>query len=377
MKRTTVWILVLTMLLGLLSGCRSTAAPAPTETAPAAPVTEAAPQETTQAQAEAQTQEFTDDVGRTVTLPAQITAIAISGPLSQVYILPLAGDMLVGVSNVYAKEQEKFLPDYLTQKTEIGQLYGGKATLNLEGLLAANPDVVIDIGQPKKSMKEDLDGLTAQTGIPFVHVDATVATAAQAYRTLGKLLGRQEQAEQIALWCENTYSRMEAIMEKVDGDNARKTILYCLGDKGTNVMAEGSFHADTVDMMGKNVASLDEVNPSGNGNEVDMEQLLLWNPEVLVFAPESCYDSVATDPQWSQMQAVANKQYYKTPYGPYGWLSSPPSVQRYLGMLWLGAVLYPDYIDYDLQTEVTEYYKMFYGCDLTDEMYQDLMKDAQ
>ena len=76
------------------------------------------------------------------------------------------------------------------------------------------------------------------------------------------------------------------------------------------------------------------------------------------------------------MQAVANKQYYKTPYGPYGWLSSPPSVQRYLGMLWLGAVLYPEYIDYDLQTEVTEYYKMFYGCELTDEMYQDLMKDA-
>ena len=376
MKKTTVWIMVLTLLLGLLSGCGTTAQPAPTETAPAAPTTQAPPQETTQAPTESQTQEFTDDVGRTVTLPAQITAIAISGPLSQVYILPLAGDMLVGVSNVYAKEQEKFLPDYLTQKTEIGQLYGGKATLNLEGLLAADPDVVIDIGQPKKGMKEDLDGLTAQTGIPFVHVDATVATAAQAYRTLGKLLGRVDRAEEIARWCENTYSRIEAIMEKVDADNARKTILYCLGDKGTNVMAEGSFHGETVDMMAKNIASLDEVSSSGNGNEVDMEQLLLWNPEVLVFAPESCYDTVATDPQWSQMQAVANKQYYKTPYGPYGWLSSPPAVQRYLGMLWLGAVLYPDYIDYDLQTEVTEYYKMFYGCELTDEMYQDLMKDA-
>lgn len=376
MKRTTVWILVLTMLLVLLSGCGSTAQSAPTEAATAAPATQAPPQETTQATTESQAQEFTDDVGRTVTLPAEITAIAISGPLSQVYILPLAGDMLVGVSNAYAKEQEKFLPDYLTQKTEIGQLYGGKATLNLEGLLAADPDVVIDIGQPKKSMKEDLDGLTAQTGIPFVHVDATVATAAQAYRTLGKLLGRADRAEEIAQWCENTYSRMEAIMEKVDGDNARKTILYCLGDKGTNVMAEGSFHAETVNMMGKNAASLEEVSSSGNGNEVDMEQLLLWNPEVLVFAPESCYDTVATDPQWSQMQAVANKQYYKTPYGPYGWLSSPPSVQRYLGMLWLGAVLYPEYIDYDLRTEVTEYYKMFYGCELTDEMYQDLMKDA-
>ena len=45
-----------------------------------------------------QTREFTDSTGRTVTLPADITKIAISGPLSQIYILPLAGDLLVGVS---------------------------------------------------------------------------------------------------------------------------------------------------------------------------------------------------------------------------------------------------------------------------------------
>ena len=67
---------------------------------------------------------------------------------------------------------------------------------------------------------------------------------------------------------------------------------------------------------------------------------------------------------------------YKTPAGPYGWLSSPPAVQRYLGMLWLGQLLYPEYTQYDLQTEVTEYYKLFYGCNLTDEMYQDLIADS-
>ena len=48
-----------------------------------------------------QTQEFTDSTGRTLTIPANITKIAITGPLSQVYIIPLAGDMLVGVSNAF------------------------------------------------------------------------------------------------------------------------------------------------------------------------------------------------------------------------------------------------------------------------------------
>ena len=68
--------------------------------------------------------------------------------------------------------------------------------------------------------------------------------------------------------------------------------------------------------------------------------------------------------------------FYKTPYGPYGWLSSPPAVQRYLGMLWLGELLYPDYTEYDLQEAVTEYYKLFYDCDLTEELYRDLLTNA-
>ena len=39
------------------------------------------------------------------------------------------------------------------------------------------------------------------------------------------------------------------MMEKVDADGARKTLLYCLGDKGVNVIARGSFHAETINFM--------------------------------------------------------------------------------------------------------------------------------
>ena len=323
-----------------------------------------------------ETREFTDSLGRTVTIPAQITRIAITGPLSQVYIIPLAGDMLVGVSNAFASDAALYLPSYISEKPEIGQLYGGKGEMNLEALLVAAPDVVIDIGEPKKTMVEDLDTLTAQTGIPFIHIDATVATAPEAYRTLGKLLGREEKAEELAVWGENAYTMIADMMAKVDADGARKSLLYCLGSKGTNVMAEGSFHAETVNMMAKNPAVVEEVSFSGDGNEVDLEQILLWNPEYIVFDPASCYDSVSGDAQWQELSAIASGNYYKTPYGPYGWLSSPPAVQRYLGMLWLGELLYPEYTQYDLQEEVAEYYALFYGCELTDEMYQTLIADA-
>jgi iron complex transport system substrate-binding protein len=107
-----------------------------------------------------------------------------------------------------------------------------------------------------------------------------------------------------------------------------------------------------------------------------MEQILLWNPDVLIFAPDSCYETVAESSQWRELDAVKNGTFYKTPSGPYGWLSSPPAVQRYLGMLWLGELLYPEYTDYDLQEEITDYYRLFYGCELTEELYWNLLENA-
>ena len=81
---------------------------------------------------------------------------------------------------------------------------------------------------------------------------------------------------------------------------------------------------------------------------------------------------MATDTAWQQAFAISGWNYYKTPYS---WplrlaLQPPPSVQRYLGITGWGALLYPDYCEYDLQTEVTGYYEgaRFYQCELTQEM---------
>ena len=147
----------------------------------------------------AETQEFTDSLGRTVTLPANIKKVAVSGPLAQTYLVPLCADLFAGFSIDYAPESLKYFPKELWELPHLGQLYGGKGTMDLEALLKAAPDVVIDIGEQKKDMAKDFDDLSAQTGIPFIHIDATVETAGEAYKILGELLGKQEQAEKLAL----------------------------------------------------------------------------------------------------------------------------------------------------------------------------------
>jgi iron complex transport system substrate-binding protein len=53
-------------------------------------------------------------------------------------------------------------------------------------------------------------------------------------------------------------------------------------------------------------------------------------------------------------------------------MGSPPSINRYLGMIWLGKILYPQYAGYDLYAETSEYYRLFYGKDLTREQFDRL-----
>lgn len=366
-KRLLALLLAISMTAALLSGCGAKA--------PAAEENNAAAEESKSENKPAE-RTFTDDLGREITgLPEKITKIAVSGPLTQVYVLPLAADLMVGVSKSAAADADKYLPEKVMQMTEVGQIHGTKADLDLEALLSAAPEAVIDVGDPKDSMSDEFNALQEQTGIPFIHINANVASAPDAYRKLGSLLGLEEKAEELASWCEKTYASAEALMKKVDADDARKGVLFCLGDKGLNVLAERSFHAETVNLMAKNLADISDVVSNGNGNETDLEQIMLWNPEVILFDGAASYAAVS-DPAWAEVNAVKEGNYYQTPYGPYGWLASPPSVQRYLGILWLGAVLYPDYIEYDLQEEVTEYYRLFYDCELTDEMYVELTKNA-
>ena len=319
------------------------------------------------------TRVFTDSVGREVEVPAQIDKVALSGPMAQIVLFALCPDKLVGVSNAWSTEAEQYLDEKYFTMPEIGQLYGGKGELNLETLLQSGAQVVIDVGEPKGSIAEDLDALQEQTGIPFVHITATTETTGDAYRMLGDLLNMKDEAETLAAYCEKIYDRTVSIAGSVEKAN----VLYVTGDMGQNVIAAGSYHAEILDLLTNNLAVVDEPSSKGTGNEVSMEQILTWDPDVVIFAPESIYDTVADDAAWQSVTAIKNGAYYEVPFVPYNWMGFPPSVQRYLGMMWLSKVLYPDATaEYDLFSDVQEYYKLFYHCDLTQAQFDALVANS-
>lgn len=365
MKRLLSILLVLCMVFSLAACGQKQDEPSATQDA--TPATTAPADE-----AEPTTRQFTDSVGRTVELPAEVTKVAVTGPMAQMVVFALCPDRLVGIANEWDASAEAYLDTEYYNLPLLGQLYGGKGEMNLETLLGSGAQVVIDVGEPKDTIVEDFDALQEQTGIPFVHISATIETMGDAYEKLGELLGMESEAKVLTDYCNETYGMVKDIADTVE----KVDVLYVLGDKGLNVIARDSYHAEIIDLLTNNLAVVDSPSSKGTGNEVDMEQLMLWNPDYIIFAPDSIYDSVADDPTWQDMTAIKNGTYYETPLGPYNWMGFPPSVQRYLGMLWMTKLLYPDAAQYDLREEIKEYFQLFYHCDLTDEQYDALVANS-
>ncbi|MEG2204790.1 MAG: ABC transporter substrate-binding protein, partial [Oscillospiraceae bacterium] len=294
--------LFLAVTIAALSGCGgsgSSAAPA-SAVAPAVPssAVSAVSEAVSNAASPSATRTFTDSAGRTVEIPAAPSRIAPSGPLAQIALFALAPDQLVCLSTKWDKRSTEYIGAAYLQLPVVGQLYGTKGTLNLEGLAAVEPQLVIDIGEAKKTVAEDMDALQKQVGVPTVFIEATTATMGDAYRMLGELLGMPDKAKVLADYCDEIYGKTTALMQTVGESKAK--ILYCLGESGSSVIANGSYHAEVLDLLSDNVAVLDNPTSKGTGNEVDFEQLYQWKPEVILFAPDGAYAKVEGDPRWQE-----------------------------------------------------------------------------
>lgn len=318
------------------------------------------------------TRPFTDDSGRTVTLDQEITRIAVSGNGAQIVVFALAPDMLVGVTSEWDEGSEAYIDAKYFNLPTLGQLYGGKGNLNLETLLAVAPQVVIDVGETKKGIAEDLDALTEQTGIPFVHISMALESLDETYLKLGELLGMEQEAQVLADYCREVYDRTKAI-----GEAAQKTtLLYVTGEEHLGVIAKDSYHSPIIDMLSDNLAVLESPSSKGTGNETDLEQILSWNPEMILFASPATYEEAKTDPLWQTVSAVKNGNYFLVPQLPYNFMGFPPSAQRLLGMTWMAKLLYPDLADYDMYEEIARHFDLFYHSELTREQFDVLMEGS-
>jgi iron complex transport system substrate-binding protein len=298
-----------------------------------------------------------DGAGRQVRIPAKVERVFPAGPPAAILLYTLAPDLLIGWPRANRPEEREFLLPEIGSRPEVGRITGRGNTANLELVLALKPDLILDAGSVRRTFAELADRVQEQTGIPYALLDGSFHAVAGTYRTLGQLTGYERRASQLAGWCDDT---MGALLSRIEASTSseKPRVYYARGPRGLETGLAGSINVETVEFLGAmNVAR----GAAGSGlANVSLEQVLAWNPEVIVTIDQTFAANVRSDPAWAGVRAVREGRVHLSPKLPFGWVDFPPSVNRMAGLWWLAKILYPDLFPEDIRTLTRDFYSLFY-----------------
>lgn len=375
-KGLALLLALLLPLAMLLSGCAQSAGPA--ASAEAVPTQEAAGAETAQdavappEEAAPQEREITDMAGRTMTVPSEIESVFSTGPVAAIYLYTLVPDKLLGWNYALNDIEKSIILEQYHDLPNFGQ---GDA-VNYEAVIAAGPTIALNVTSINDGSIDASDALAEQLGVPVVMVSSDLLDAPAVYRFMGELFGVEAQAEALAAYAEETFNAISSL----DIPNEEKVrIYYGNGEDSLETAPAGSSHGQIIDLVNAvNVADLE----LGDGSRVQIsaEQLLAWDPDVIIVNGEpkadmtgsAAAEAILADPLFATLKAVQNGAVYGTPNAPFSWVDRPPGPNRIVGMRWLSGLIYPEYLDYDVDEAVREFFQLFYHVELTDEQLTQL-----
>ena len=337
--------------------------------------TQSAEQDATQETAE--TREITDMAGRKVTVPTaeNIESVFSAGPVAAIFLYMVAPDKLLGW-NYELNDVEKSI---ILDKYQDLPNFGMGDAVNYEAVIAANPTIAINSGKINDAMVSDCDALSESLGIPVGAVDNELNNSAEAFRFMGELLGVEDHAEELAQYAEQIFTDINALSDIPE--EKKVSVYFGNGEDSLETAPRGSQHAQILDAINAvNVADLE----LGDGSRVQIsaEQLLAWDPDVIVVNGEpkadksgsSAAEDILSNPDYASLKAVQDQKVYGTPNAPFSWVDRPAGPNRLIGMRWFSALIYPEYIKCDINEEIHKFFDLFYHVDLSDEQLENVLK---
>ena len=325
----------------------------------------------------AETREITDMAGRKVTVPAaeNIESVFSAGPVAAIFLYMVAPDKLLGW-NYELNDVEKSI---ILDKYQDLPNFGMGDAVNYEAVIAANPTIAINSGKINDAMVSDCDALSESLGIPVVAVDNELNNSAEAFRFMGELLGVEDHAEELAQYAEQVFTDINALSDIPE--EKKVSVYFGNGEDSLETAPRGSQHAQILDAINAvNVADLE----LGDGSRVQIsaEQLLAWDPDVIVVNGEpkadksgsSAAEDILSNPDYASLKSVQDQKVYGTPNAPFSWVDRPAGPNRLIGMRWFSALIYPEYIKCDINEEIHKFFDLFYHVDLSDEQLENVLK---
>jgi iron complex transport system substrate-binding protein len=306
----------------------------------------------------------TDSAGRIVEIPATISRVFAAGPPASTLLYVLAPQDLIGWVRAPREEEKPYLLPSVRGLPEVGRLTGRGDTLNLERLIAEKPDLVIDFGTINDTYRSLADRVQSQTGIPYLLIDGRLENTPTALRLLADILGVRDRGEALARAAEETFAQVARVLADVPTDKRPRAYL-ARGPEGLETGSRGSINTEIIERVGA-INVVGGLREKGGIVTVSPEQLIAWAPDTIITLDRRFLQTVAQKPEWKPVPAVTAGRVFLAPNLPYGFIDTPPSLNRLIGLTWLLHTLYPDKAAGNLREQVRSFYHLFYQVDLND-----------
>ena len=302
----------------------------------------------------AETRTLTDMGGRKVPVPRKVQRILITcyGGASHEVAALGGADRVVGQPDMKRFPTLLALFPRFAGTPDAGSFDG----VNVEEALRLKPDVVVaSVTSPKGNKQLE------EAGLPVVQVLTGLADlnrAKEEFLLMGALLGNPRQARKLV----DTWDRKLALLKnRLAGvpEKQRKRVYYMRKDPFDT---EGS--AWWGETLIRTAGGINVASELGKARAVNAEQLLAWNPDVILISCNTGSSATKQDlehnPQLRNLRAVKEGNLHYCPIGAFWW--DRPSPEAVLGFLWLAKTLYPErFLDVDLKKETRDFYAAFYG----------------
>jgi len=330
----------------------------------------------------AKTLSITDMAGRQVEVPKTINKVLSTTPVGTIIMYSLNPKKIAGQNWTPTETEKVYLDkDYLNLPMLSGWYADGKVG-NVEEIIKAAPDILL-LNFSGKATQANLDqagNLQEKLKIPVVMIDSKIQNTTNMYEFLGRLTDEKERAQKLSQYAGDLLKDIDSKAKTIDAGK-KVSVYYAEGKEGLQTDPSGSEHAQVLNLVGAiNVAKV-EIKAVMGRSAVSAEQLLQWSPDMIIAchdqgftAESSTYSAMIKDTRFATLKAIKNNNIYEVPYKPFNYIDRPPSINRLIGLKWLGNLLYPDVYKYDLEKDTKEFYKLFYNIDLTQEQINDIYK---
>lgn len=318
----------------------------------------------------------TDQTGRTVELdgPAERTVVIPIPSASTVISLDQGTDKLVGMHPLSkAAIEEAILGEFFPAAKDIASdiIAGGASSgfaPNVEAIAALDPDLVIQWGTRGDDIVDPLTNAGLTTAL-ILYGDEQKAR--DIIEMIGTLIGKPENVDELIAWRDDTLAKVKSGTEGLAEEDRPKVLYLLRAESELRASGAGTYNDYYIDLAGGTnaAAELDGHKP------VNAEQVAAWNPDVILlnnFEPDLDVSRIYDDPVLGVTNAAMEKRVYKMPIGGYRW--DPPSQESPLTWQWLASILHPETFDFDLRSEIGEWYGKLYGQTPTPEQTDAILR---